>query len=62
MTQEIEQINASLKSVSDQLKAHAERAEKEIKASAKLSEETRASVDKMLTVQGELQARLQAAE
>ena len=62
MTQEIEQINASLKAVSDQLKAHAERAEKEIKASAKLSEETRASVDKMLTVQGELQARLQAAE
>lgn len=62
MTQEIEQINASLKAVSDQLKTHAERAEKEIKASAKLSEETRASVDKMLTVQGELQARLQAAE
>ena len=62
MTQEIEQINSSLKAVSDQLKAHAERAEKEIKASAKLSEETRASVDKMLTVQGELQARLQAAE
>ena len=62
MTQEIEQINSSLKAVSDQLKTHAERAEKEIKASAKLSEETRASVDKMLTVQGELQARLQAAE
>ena len=62
MTQEIEQINSSLKAVSYQLKAHAERAEKEIKASAKLSEETRASVDKMLTVQGELQARLQAAE
>jgi len=59
---DIESINASLKQVGDQLKAHAENAEKEIKAHAKLSEETRASVDKMLTVQGELQARLQTAE
>lgn len=59
---EIESINASLKQVGDQLKAHAENAQKEIKAHAKLSEETRASVDKLLTQQGELNARLQSAE
>lgn len=62
MEKDIETINASLKEVSDQIKAHAERAEKEIKANAKLSEETRASVDKLLTTQGELQARLATAE
>ena len=62
MEKDIEAINASLKEVGDQIKAHAERAEKEIKANAKLSEETRASVDKLLTQQGELQARLATAE
>lgn len=62
MEKDIETINASLKEVSDQIKAHAERAEKEIKANAKLSEETRANVDKLLTTQGELQARLATAE
>lgn len=58
----IEAINASLKQVGDQLRANAEKAEKEIKAHAKLSEETKASVDKLLIEQGELNARLQAAE
>src|SRR5690554_6031717 len=58
----IEAINASLKQVGDQLKANAERAEKEIKAHAQLSEETKAKVDQLLVAQGELQARLQAAE
>ena len=58
----IEAINASLKQVGDQLKANAERAEKEIKAHAQLSEETKAKVDSLLTTQGELNARLQAAE
>ena len=58
----IEAINASLKSVGDQLRANAEKADKEIKAHAQLSEETKASVDKLLTTQGELNARLQAAE
>lgn len=58
----IEAINASLKSVGDQLRANAEKAEKEIKAHAKLSEETKAKVDQLLVTQGELQARLQAAE
>lgn len=57
-----EQIQAALDKISDQIKSQAEAAEKEIKANAKLSEETRASVDKLLTAQGELQARLQAAE
>lgn len=59
---DIEQINANLKEIGDQLKSHAERADKEIKAHQKLSEETRASVDKLLTQQGELQARLATAE
>ncbi len=59
---DIETINASLKTVGDQLKTNAEAAEKEIKAHARLSEETKASVDKLLITQGELQARLQAAE
>jgi len=62
MDDDIKQINASLKEVGDQLKAHAEQAQKEMKANAKLSEETRASVDKLLTTQGELQARLSTAE
>ncbi|WP_454674848.1 phage major capsid protein [Achromobacter pestifer] len=59
---DIEQINANLKEIGDQLKAHAERADKEIKAHQKLSGETRENVDKLLTQQGELQARLQTAE
>lgn len=59
---DIETINSSLKQVSDELKKFAEQSEKEIKSHAKLSEETRANVDKMLTQQGELQARLLAAE
>lgn len=57
-----EQIKAALDKISDQIKSQAEQAEKEIKAHARLSEETRASVDKLLTQQGELQARLATAE
>lgn len=57
-----EQIQAALDKISDQVKAQAEEAQKEIKAHAKLSEETRANVDRLLTQQGELQARLQSAE
>lgn len=57
-----EVIRAELGKISDQVKSHAEKAEKEIKAHAKLSEETKASVDKLLTEQGELRARLQQAE
>lgn len=59
---DIENINASLKEIGDQLKSYADRADKEIKAHQKLSEETRANVDKLLTLQGELQARLATAE
>lgn len=57
-----EQIKAALDKISDQIKSQAEQAEKEIKAHARLSEETRASVDKLLTQQGEIQARLATAE
>src|SRR5690606_18031564 len=57
-----EKLKAALDKISDQIKAQAETAEKEIKANAKMSEETRAKVDEMLTRQGELQARLQSAE
>lgn len=59
---EYKEVKDSLKQVSDQIKAHAEKAEKEIKAHAQLSEETKANVDKLLTEQGELRARLNAAE
>jgi len=60
--QEYKQVQADLKQVGDDLKAYAEQSQKEIKAHAKLSEDTKASVDKLLVQQGELQARLQAAE
>lgn len=56
------QTQAALKEIGDQLRAQAERSEKEIKAHAKMSEETKAKVDELLTKQGELQARLNAAE
>lgn len=59
---DIKTITASLKQVDDQLKAYAERAEKEIKRHAEMSAETKAKVDQLLVTQGELQARLQAAE
>ena len=59
---DIETINASLKTVGDQLKALAEQANNDIKARGQLEQETRAAVDKTLTQQGELQARLATAE
>lgn len=62
LEKDIESINSSLKQVGDQLRAHAEKADKEIKAHAQMSEETRAKVDELLVKQGELQANLQAAE
>lgn len=57
-----EKIQAALDKISDQIKAQAEEAQKEIKRHSQLSEETRARVDQLLTTQGELQARLQTAE
>jgi HK97 family phage major capsid protein len=59
---EYKEVQSNLKQINDQLKTHSEQAQKEIKAHAQLSEETKASVDKLLVQQGELQARLQAAE
>lgn len=56
------QVQATLKEVGDHIKAQAEKADKEIKQHSKLSEETKAKVDELLTAQGELQARLNAAE
>lgn len=55
---DIEQINASLKTVGDQLKTHAEAAAK----NADLNAETRTKVDDLLLKQGELQANLQNAQ
>lgn len=62
LEEDIKTITASLKQVDDQLKAYAERSEKEIKRHAQMSEETKAKVDDLLIAQGELRARLQAAE
>lgn len=62
LEKDIETINASLKQVGDQIKSQAEQAQKDIKAHAQLSQETRAKVDELLTKQGDLQAHLQAAE
>ena len=59
---EYKQVQADLKQVGDDLRRHAEQAEKDIKVHSQLSQETKASVDKLLVTQGELQARLQAAE
>lgn len=60
--QEYKQVQADLKKVGDDLRTYAEQSEKELKVHAKLSEETKANVDKLLVTQGELNARLQAAE
>lgn len=59
---EYKQVQADLKKVGDDLRTYAEQAEKDIKAHSTMSQETKASVDKLLVTQGELQARLQAAE
>jgi HK97 family phage major capsid protein len=59
---EYKQVTTDLKNVGDQLKAHAEAVQKEIKAAGDLSKETKAKVDELLTKQGELQARLHTAE
>lgn len=58
LEKDIESINASLKTVGDQLKAQAEAATK----NTDLSTATRAKVDELLTKQGELQANLQTTQ
>ena len=60
--EEVKEVKTLLKDVNDKLKASAEEAEKQIKLHSKMSEETKTDVDKMLIQQGELNARLQAAE
>jgi len=62
LEQEYKQVQADLKAVGDQLKTYAETSQKEVKRFGAMTEETKASVDKMLIAQGELQARLSAAE
>lgn len=62
MEHDLEKIHAALDKVSDQLKAQAESAKKEIEKHQALSAETREAVDKLLTEQGALMGRLQAAE
>lgn len=59
---EYKQIQANLKAVGDELKAYAEKSDKEIKAHQKLSEDTKASVDKLLSEQTGLRAQLGAME
>lgn len=60
--EQYKRVQANLKEVGDQLKAHAEQAQKDVARHQEMSAETRAKVDEMLTKQGELQARLQEAE
>lgn len=62
MEKDIQTIQASLKDVSDQLKATAEQHKVHAETHTKLSAETKDKVDQLLVNQGELQARLQAAE
>src|SRR5690606_9949314 len=60
--EQIEQINNSLKTVGDQLKALADRADADMRNRGTLDAQLRADIDKTLTTQGELMARLATAE
>lgn len=62
LEQQVETLQSSLNKIGDAVKAQAEAANKEVARLGAMSEETRASVDKLLIQQGELQARLQEAE
>ncbi len=59
--QDIKDINANLAKVNDQLKTHAENADKQIRAHQQISEDAKKQVDDLLLKQGELQADLRAA-
>ncbi|HEB8593387.1 TPA: phage major capsid protein, partial [Klebsiella pneumoniae] len=59
---QIGELNTSLKQVGDQIKAQAEQVNTQIANFGEMNKETRAKVDELLTAQGELQARLSAAE
>ncbi|EGQ8491883.1 phage major capsid protein [Vibrio cholerae] len=62
LEQQVETLQSSLNKIGDAVKAQAEAANKEVARLGTMSEETRASVDKLLTQQGEYQARLQEVE
>lgn len=55
-------VNLELKRIGDEVKDFATKALADIKKNGEISAETREKVDKALVTQGELQARLQAAE
>lgn len=57
-----QELTGSIKAIGEQIKSQADKAASELKRHGELSAETRAKVDEMLTTQGELNARLQAAE
>lgn len=62
LEEEIKTVQTSLKAVNDDLKRFAEEGQKQIKLHSEMSAETKANVDKLLITQGELNARLSAAE
>ncbi|AAN55976.1 phage major capsid protein [Shewanella oneidensis MR-1] len=59
---QIEELGVNLTKIGDQIKSAAEETNKQIKASGEMHAETRDKVDKLLSEQGALQARLQEAE
>lgn len=60
--QQIEQLNANIDRISNDVKPLAQKALDEVQKNGQITTETRASVDQLLTTQGELQARLSTAE
>lgn len=60
--EEYQKVQANLKEVGDNLRTYAEQSQKEIKRTSQMSAETQAKVDELLLLQGELTARLKAAE
>ncbi len=60
--EEYKKVQSNLKSIGEDLKAYADQSAAELKRHGEMSAETRAKVDELLTTQGELNARLQAAE
>ncbi len=59
---DLNEARAELKVIGDKIKSFAEDAQTQIKNHATLSAETKAAVDKLLIEQGEIRARMQAAE
>lgn len=59
---EYKKVSADLQKIGDELKKYAEESQAAVKNHQALSEETKNNVDKLLVTQGELNARLAAAE